>query len=326
MHPAAQTVRRRIGRTALTKQIHTVIGLMSGTSLDGIDLALIKTDGEAFIERGPWATRSYSAQQRSILLEALEAAKTLESRHDRPGILAAAETMITAAHAEIVAEFLASGDIDPNSIDLIGFHGQTVLHRPQIGLTVQLGNGQALADMVGIPVVYDMRANDMVAGGQGAPLVPVFHQAIVETSNLAGPVAVLNLGGVGNLTYIDGDNDPLAFDTGPGNALIDDEMRLRFGRDYDEDGVIGGQGQVNQTALSILMSNPYFKATLPKSLDRNAFSREPVAALAAEEAVATLTAFTAASIQAAGHCWRRSAEPNAAHNDCQSCPRSRDRR
>ncbi|MGL4404388.1 MAG: anhydro-N-acetylmuramic acid kinase, partial [Notoacmeibacter sp.] len=150
-----------------------------------------------------------------------------------------------------------------------------------------------------IPVVYDMRAADIAAGGQGAPLVPVFHQAIILAANLEMPVAVVNLGGVGNITYVDQGREPIAFDTGPANALIDDEMRLRFGLNFDEGGKFGGQGQVNQAALAQMMSDPYFFAPLPKSLDRNAFSREPVAHLSNQEAIATLTAFTAETLRAA---------------------------
>jgi anhydro-N-acetylmuramic acid kinase len=286
-------------RPKLQDKVFTAIGLMSGTSMDGIDLALIKTDGLGLVEKGPWANVTYTPQQRSILRQAMEEAVELKDRIARPGVLAAAEAMITAAHAQIVSEFLAAGHMQPNHVDVVGFHGQTILHRPQDSLTVQLGNGAALAQMLKIPVVYDMRAADIAAGGHGAPLVPVFHQALVTAAKLEGPVAVINLGGVGNITYIDGESDPIAFDTGPGNALIDDEMRLRFGTDYDEDGRIGGQGQVNQSALSVLMAHPYFNAALPKSLDRNAFSREPVVSLANEEAVATLTAFTAESLRAA---------------------------
>jgi anhydro-N-acetylmuramic acid kinase len=286
-------------RHKLQGRVYTAIGLMSGTSMDGIDLALIKTDGLSFVEKGPWAGCSYTPAQRAILRQASDEAANLTDRHARPGILAAAETMITAAHAQIVSEFLAAGHMQAGNIDVIGFHGQTVLHRPHDRLTVQLGDGAALGQMLKIPVVYDMRAADIAAGGQGAPLVPVFHQALVKAAELEGPVAIVNLGGVGNITYIDGDADPIAFDTGPGNALIDDEMRLRFGIDYDEDGFIGGQGQVNQTALAALLAHPYFNTALPKSLDRNAFSREPVAGLANEEAVATLTAFTACSLRAA---------------------------
>jgi anhydro-N-acetylmuramic acid kinase len=283
----------------LAEKIYTAIGLMSGTSMDGIDLALIKTDGLGFVEKGPWACVSYTPAQRAILRQAIDEAVALTNRDVRTGVLAAAEAMITAAHAQIVSEFLAAGHMQSADIDVVSFHGQTVLHRPDQRLTVQLGNGSALAQMLKIPVVYDMRAADIAAGGQGAPLVPVFHQALVIAAKIEGPVVVVNLGGVGNITYIDGDADPIAFDTGPGNALIDDEMRLRFGTDYDEDGRVGGQGQVNQSALGKLMAHPYFTAVLPKSLDRNAFSREVVSGLANEEAIATLTAFTAESLRAA---------------------------
>ena len=283
----------------LQNKVFTAIGLMSGTSMDGIDLALIRTDGRNFVETGAWASVTYTPAQRAILRQAVDEAVELNDRNARHGILAAAEAMVTASYAQIVSEFLAAGRITASDIDVVGFHGQTVLHRPDLQLTVQLGDGAALAQMLKIPVVYDMRAADIAAGGQGAPLVPVFHQALAKAAKLDGPVAIVNLGGVGNITYVDGEEDPIAFDTGPGNALIDDEMRLRFGEDYDEDGRIGGQGQVNQSALNILMAHPYFKASLPKSLDRNAFSRESVVTLANEEAIATLTAFTAEALRAA---------------------------
>ncbi len=140
----------------------------------------------------------------------------------RAGALQSAEGLITAAHAEAVERFLSEHGIARASIDLVGFHGQTVLHRPERGLTVQIGDGQSLADRLGIPVIHDLRAADVAAGGQGAPLVPVYHRALARGANLAAPLAVLNIGGVANVTFIGADGSLLAFDTGPGNALIDD--------------------------------------------------------------------------------------------------------
>jgi anhydro-N-acetylmuramic acid kinase len=279
--------------------LYTAIGLMSGTSMDGIDLAMIETDGEDVVRPGAWAGFTYAPAQRDLLRRALAEATALTDRADRPGVLAQAEALVTAAHAQVVGEFMSAGMIPASDVDVIGFHGQTVLHRPEQRLTVQIGDGQALAQMVRVPVCFDMRAADVAAGGQGAPLVPVFHRALVRASDLVGPVCVLNLGGVGNLTYVDGDADPIAFDTGPGNALIDDEMMRRFGVDMDEDGAVGAQGQVDHAALTALMADSYFSRHWPKSLDRNHFRRSVVMALAAQEAVATLTAFTADSIRAA---------------------------
>ena len=267
--------------------------------MDGIDLAVIQTDGDAKIVFGATQSWAFSATQRKLLRQTLEDAKAIEKRDDRPENLVQIEAMVTSIHGACVAEFLASHNLAPQSIDIIGFHGQTVLHRPNEGLTVQLGNGQALAQLLKIPVAYDLRANDMVHGGQGAPLVPVFHRALVQAAKLYGPTAILNLGGIGNVTYCDGDAPPIAFDTGPANALMDDEMQIRFGLDLDRDGAMSGAGQVNQAALTKLMSHAYFNKPWPKSLDRQAFSREPVVALEAHEAIATLAAFTAESIRAA---------------------------
>lgn len=269
--------------------------------MDGIDLAMIETDGLGEITMGPSMSLDYGPDERALLRRALDDAVVIQAREDRPGVLAEVEAMITAAHGGLVARFLAREGLHAYDIDVIGFHGQTVLHRPKDGVTVQLGRGEALAKLLSIPVVYDMRAADVAAGGQGAPLVPVYHQALVQAARLEGPVAVLNLGGIGNVTYLNGKAEPIAFDTGPANALIDDEMQLRFGLAFDDGGQTAASGQVDHAALARLMAHPYFEAPLPKSLDRQAFSREPVAHLEAPEAVATLTAFTAQSVQAAIH-------------------------
>src|SRR5690349_11246016 len=198
------------------------IGMMSGTSLDGIDLALIETDGERRITLGPSASLDYGSADRDLLRRALVAATMLDDRALRPGPLREAEVMLTDRHADLVTSFLESKSLEPEAIDVVGFHGQTVLHRPEQRLTIQIGDAARLAGAIGIPVVHDFRAADIAAGGQGAPFVPIFHRALVEASRLDDPVAVVNLGGVGNITYVAAGLDPIAFDTGPGNALIDD--------------------------------------------------------------------------------------------------------
>src|SRR5215470_3938190 len=192
------------------------LGLMSGTSLDGIDAALIETDGERIADFGPVGYRPYAEGERELLRRALAAATGLDDRTARPGVLAEAEAMVTHAHAQAVEEFLAANRIDRGDVAAIGFHGQTVLHRPERRLTVQIGDGAALARVLGVPVVFDLRAADVAAGGQGAPLVPVFHRALVENLQRPHPIAVLNIGGVANVTYVDG-ADLIACDTGPGN-------------------------------------------------------------------------------------------------------------
>ncbi|MDP4824068.1 MAG: anhydro-N-acetylmuramic acid kinase, partial [Aestuariivirgaceae bacterium] len=208
------------------------LGLMSGTSLDGIDAALIRTDGEAVVERGPAMAFPYSPAQRARLRAGLEAAVAITQRDQRPGDLGPLERDLTLWHAEAVAEFRKAHDIQP---DVIGFHGQTVLHRPANRLTVQLGDGGLLARETGIQVVADMRAADVAAGGQGAPLVPAYHAALA--AGLAQrPVAFVNIGGVANITFIARDGALLAFDTGPGNALLDDWALKHTGRAVDEGG------------------------------------------------------------------------------------------
>ena len=276
-----------------------VIGLMSGTSMDGVDVALIETDGERTIRFGPQAWFPYDDADRAVLRGALVDAATLKDRAARPGVLGAAEAMVTERHAAAVEAFLARFDVPRESVDLIGFHGQTVLHRPADRLTVQIGDGQALAARLGMKVASDFRAADMAAGGQGAPLVPVYHQALVEREGLEGPVVVINIGGVANITHIAAAADPIACDTGPGNALLDDLMLERTGVALDRDGATAARGTVDPAALAALMAHPYFSKPAPKSLDRNAFSRAPVDALRTEDAAATLVAFTAATIAGA---------------------------
>src|SRR3954471_25070186 len=201
------------------------IGLMSGTSMDGIDVALIETDGETVSRFGPSAVYPYREHEVATLRRAMEEAPALRSRADRPGVIADAEDVSTRLHASAVNGFLTANGIDRGTIDVLGYHGQTVLHRPNEKLTVQVGDGAALARETGIPVVYDLRAADVAAGGQGAPLVPVYHRALTRALDRPHPIAVLNIGGVANVTFINGVPDPYACDTGPGNALIDDFMR-----------------------------------------------------------------------------------------------------
>lgn len=289
------------------------LGLMSGTSLDGIDVALVTTDGENHVERGPAMTFPYNAETRSLLWAAIQDAKALTHRGERPGALPHAERELTEQHAAAVSGFLRKQGIARDTINVVGFHGQTVLHRPvgkmrgemqnrlpgggiSTGVTVQLGLGEMLADLTRLPVVYDMRAADVANGGQGAPLVPVYHRALVAQVPQR-PVALVNIGGVANVTYAgDFEEELLAFDTGPGNALIDDAVHDALGASYDEGGALAAQGRVDEDVLAALMSDAYFAALPPKSLDRNAFGRSLTAGLSLPDALATLTAFTAAAI------------------------------
>jgi anhydro-N-acetylmuramic acid kinase len=269
------------------------IGLMSGTSMDGIDVALLDTNGQAEIRHGPVASYAYPARLKVRLRTALAEARELSERGARPGSLGEVERELTILNAQAVGRFLRSNGIASSEIELIGYHGQTVLHDSGRGLTVQLGDGRLLAEYTGTNVVYDLRAADLARGGQGAPLTPVYHRALaIQRKDL--PAAFLNIGGVANVTWVG--VRLLAFDAGPGNALVDDWMLKHTGTAQDAGGAVAARGRVNQAALQELLSDRYFRVPPPKSLDRNAFSAEPVARLSLEDGAATLCAFTAASI------------------------------
>jgi len=280
--------------------VKTAIGVISGTSMDMIDIALIETDGMRMARKGPGAMAPYPPGLRKQLLALLED----PSRAEREP-LADLEAAVTDAFADAVDGFLRSEGIAPRDVDLIGNHGQTVFHRPETRFTRQLSLGGRMAQRLGIPVVDDFRSADVKAGGQGAPLVPLYHAALA--AGLPQPLMVLNLGGVANVTYLDGDMI-LAFDTGPASALIDDLMLKRFGLPYDAGGRIAREGKVEASLLADLMAAPFFELKPPKSLDRNAFHRAASAAdaLEAHDAAATLTAFTiAATAAAAKHAPKR---------------------
>lgn len=263
-------------------EVYTSLGLMSGTSMDGVDAAVIRTDGERVIERLGFQSAPYPKRFRDQI------ATCLNRRGDPDGVLAETEHAITQIHANLVKSF-------GGGIDVIGFHGQTIWHDPAQGKTLQVGNARFLANMTGLPVVHDFRSNDMAHGGQGAPLIPVYHRAIVETKN----TAVINIGGVGNVTFIGDAGDLIAFDTGPGNALIDDLVRAHNKGDFDAGGAVGLSGMVDEARLRQWMQNPYFHAPPPKSLDRNDFDGCDVSDMSLADGAATLAAFTAQSIIAA---------------------------
>jgi anhydro-N-acetylmuramic acid kinase len=271
---------------------------MSGTSLDGVDAALIETDGETIARFGPTSYRPYREAERSLLRAALREAETLTDRRSRPGILGAAEAMVTAAHAEAVDAMLSDHGIAATTIDVVGFHGQTVLHRPAKHLTVQMGDAGTLASRLKIPVVFDFRAADVAAGGQGAPLVPIYHRALCRSLHRPGPIAVLNVGGVANVTFIGKADEMLACDTGPGNAVIDDFIRTRTGETCDRDGMTAARGVIDAAFVARVLEHPFFAAPPPKSLDRNDFtiSRLNLSNFSIPDGAATLTALTAAAV------------------------------
>lgn len=265
------------------------IGLMSGTSGDGIDAALITTDGERRVETGAWKTTPYQPGLRDML-------RSLDPEDSTA--INMAEAAMTQAHVVAVKELCEQAGIGLDAVDIIGFHGHTVRHEPDEGRTLQIGDGARLARETGIDVVCDFRSADVAAGGQGAPLAPYYHLALA--SELHGPLAVLNIGGVANVTWLDRDNhaEMLAFDTGPGNALLDDWASRHTDNNFDRDGKLAAAGEVDEAVLATLMRDRYFTAPPPKSLDRDHFSYTAETALeglSPEDGAATLVAFTASS-------------------------------
>lgn len=265
--------------------MQTVVGLMSGTSVDGIDAALVRTDGERRVEPLAFVTIPYEDGFRADLRSCLGGKGPVE----------AVERALTDAHADAVRRLLAEAGTEAAAVDLIGFHGQTIFHDPAQRRTWQIGDGARLARATGIAVVNDFRAADVAAGGQGAPLVPLFHRALADA--LPRPLAVLNIGGVANVTWIGaGEDAVIACDTGPGNALVDDWVLSGQGARYDSGGALAARGKADEGALAALLAHPYFDQPAPKSLDRDAFDPAPVRGLSVEDGAATLTAFTAASV------------------------------
>ncbi|WP_375249361.1 anhydro-N-acetylmuramic acid kinase [Sphingomonas sp.] len=269
------------------------IGLMSGTSLDGIDAALIETDGAALARPIAMRGEPYSDAARAQLAEATALALTFERPRASPP-LSAASDLITRTHALAVQKLLRDAGVAPGDVGVIGFHGQTVAHRPDRGWSWQIGDPQALANRSGIVTVGDFRSADVAAGGQGAPLLPVYHAA--RAAALEKPVAILNLGGVANITLVGADGALAAFDTGPANGLIDHWVEQETGERFDRDGALAATGRVDEAILTAMLDHPFFDARYPKSLDRNDFTIQPVRGLSAPDGAATLTAFTAATV------------------------------
>ncbi|MEQ1944207.1 anhydro-N-acetylmuramic acid kinase [Mesorhizobium sp. VNQ89] len=276
------------------------VGLMSGTSMDGIDVAALETDGETFSITGPSLSVAYDAAFRKRIEAGLETAKTIVSRDERPGDLAELERELTLRHAQAVRDFLEIAGPQWQHPDIIGFHGQTVLHRPQHGLTVQLGDGALLASETGFDVVHDMRANDMRHGGQGAPLVPAYHAARARSlapEFAAGfPIVFVNIGGISNITYVPRDGDPMAFDTGPGNGLIDQWVSREGGVAFDADGAIASKGVADRALVARYLDNSFFAKAPPKSLDRSDFTLAIMQDVSLADGARTLAAVSAQAI------------------------------
>ena len=275
-------------------KLFKVIGLMSGTSLDGVDGAFLTTDGESVAEPGLALTFPYQGETREKLHAALTAARSMTRGSPVPREIAEAERVLTEAHVDLVAHLLAQAELDAADVDYIGFHGQTVLHRAAEHWTWQIGDGAALARATGIAVVNDFRSADVAAGGQGAPFVPLYHLVLARKQKR--PLVVVNIGGVANVTYVGGDDHVIAFDTGPGNAALDDWVYAHTGERYDADGRMARAGTIDRARLAAMLDNPVFKLPPPKSLDRFDFPMSAVEGLSGPDGAATLTAFTAESI------------------------------
>lgn len=278
-------------------KIFRALGAMSGTSVDGVDIAIIETDGITTKSLHPSITFSYPhAFQEKIkaLFHKGSADRATDIKEFKVKKMA---KEIANAHTEAINAYLNKYEIDKSTIDVVGIHGQTIGHDPDNGYTCQICDGQEVANQTDIPVINDFRIDDVNAGGQGAPLVPIYHRAMLRSLNQPFPIAVVNIGGVANITWIgENEHDLLGFDTGPGNAPIDDWMLLKVGRSFDMDGKFAAKGAINETILHQMLDHPYFNQTPPKSLDRQDFTFHPVQDLSTEDGAATLTALTAQTI------------------------------
>jgi anhydro-N-acetylmuramic acid kinase len=278
-----------------------VLGFMTGTSLDAVDMAVLETDGEAISAFGPAGERKLSDSTRDIMLEATQQALVWPRGAPAPEIFAQAAAAGAEEHFAAAEEFLVANSLKWSEIDLIGMHGQTVLHeRPQAGRpgrTVQLGDAGLLARRSGVPVAHDFRTADVAAGGEGAPLAPIYHLARARASRLEPPLAVLNIGGLANVTFWSGGDEIAAFDTGPGNGMIDLLVQARRAGRFDDRGRYASAGRVDEEVLAGLLGHAYFAAPPPKSLDRFDFSLQTLEPLQLEDAAATLVAFMAEAVR-----------------------------
>ena len=280
----------------MANEMKTAIGLMSGTSADGVDAALIRTDGETVLSTGPYHFVEYGRAARAGILDMMKEVKAAAGAEARHALARQIGPLVTDHHFKAVDELMARAGLLANEVDVVGFHGQTLFHDPSTGFTLQAGDAVDFARRLQVPVVYNFRGHDMAHGGQGAPLVPVYHRALVAKGGLSLPVAVVNIGGVANVSYIGRDEGLLAFDTGPGNVLIDEWIGLKTGARFDDRGALAARGRVDEAVLEEMLGQAYFTTMPPKSLDRYDFSLAPVAGLSVEDGAASLVEFTARTI------------------------------
>ena len=276
-----------------------VLGFMTGTSLDGVDMAVLETDGEAKLTFGPWAEMPMPVDTRTVLEDTVKAALAWPRGAAEPEIFNRARRLLVDYHLQAATEFTRHNHLKVQDFDALGVHGQTVLHeRPKdgvLGRTVQLFDGQLFADLTGVPVVCDFRQADIQAGGEAAPLAPVYHRALVQNAGLDLPLVVVNLGGVANITVL-AEDGLTAMDTGPANGLMDQWMRRHNRGDFDHEGRIAASGMVHADVVATYLSHPYFSAKAPKSLDRYDFTLDRIDSLSFEDGMATLSDFTLQSL------------------------------
>jgi anhydro-N-acetylmuramic acid kinase len=277
------------------------LGMMTGTALDGfVDAALLRTDGRAILELGPWRLHPYAPSLKPLIAQAVADARAWGFKGPEPESFTAAERALTLAHAEAVQALLEQAGMEPGAVAVLGFHGQTVLHRGAKagvrGATRQLGDGALLARRTGIDTAFDFRSADVAAGGHGAPLAPLYHAALMRFSGLAAPAAALNLGGVANVTWWGGAEDLAAFDVGPANGPLNEWLERCGLGPFDRDGALASQGRVQEAVIAAAMAHPYFAEPYPKSLDRYDFSADLVEGLSQADGAATLSALVGAGL------------------------------
>jgi len=293
-------IKKRKFEVTVTKKNFRAIGLMSGTSMDGVDCAFIESDGHSVKAIGKSVHIPYAEDLRRDITAGMAEAKRLSHPSKMNASLFILEKRLTDIHGEAVQICMKGNKLTKNDVDIIGFHGQTLRHQPEDGWSWQIGDGQRLANRLQIPVVHDFRRYDVENGGQGAPLVPIYHRALIKAlAKPDYPIAIINIGGVSNMTWVGGEQEDgvMAFDTGPGNAFLDDWVKQHTGAPMDRDGILASKGCVHDLLLENWLQNPYFLRPPPKSLDRHSFSQAGLENLSLADGAATLMAFTLKSIE-----------------------------
>ena len=280
------------------KKLITAIGLMSGTSCDGIDASIIESDGENDLNLIGNYFFPYEEESRFKIRKLKEKIDKVVDLEINKGEINDLEKKITSLHSKAINLLLEKLDINKSEIDLVGLHGHTIFHSFQSKKTKQLSDGKALSAMTGLNVIYDFRENDLRNGGQGAPLVPIFHKLLQKKLELKLPVVFVNIGGISNITYLDKNDEMISFDSGPGNFLIDKLLQLKSNDkiQFDKNGDLAFKGRIDKSILDNYLSDPYYKTLPPKSLDVNDFNLSPVREISLQNSITTLSELTSVTI------------------------------